>query len=735
MNNQEQKPVPLAPWEVRPVSAVVGAKSPLGRTLLLGDWRGDGFPSPNEMRLTGLVWGLLLAGVCLVIYRLQPPDREWAATLEDTAVGWGLLLLLVLVGFLVGNVVLQARQHRNLSPAVTRAVLLALLVGGVLGQWSWRASSVWVVALILTPLLAAVLAYLLASLTERGHAPAVVALAEFVGLAMVVTGVSMLLPPQAGTMIVMAVNPQGPVGAVMTAVHLGGICDLPRLMTDLRNPDFKVAREAANAIADLNDPRAIEPLRQAAQEPTPGHTAMMAVYALSKITDPRAQQVLQELTKDHRLMWLPEVRRTSVTSAQQQVGPALADVRNPMVEKRIAAMAVLELAAAREHLPVILQALRDPDARVRVSAARTLQRLEDPRALDALIVAARDGDRSVRNVAIFAIAELEDPRAIPILLEASANETESDRQRAAFRGLAELADPRSARAMIKWMALEHSASPPPGRRALVGMKTHARVPLIEAATSKDYYERKAAISLLRELYSADTEAQAAIRRGEKIFDATALEAQLRERGGGPTLKADLLLRAARSDDPALHAVAAEAIDGLSGDENQRVLMAGLDDSTPRVRALAVRALGSWRFDRDAERAVQDALMDSSPLVRRAAIQKAHHTFGQGAVDIIVQHLNRDPDVQVRLLAAKRFEEHMPSKEDQPLIYDTLLHDNDPRVRAAVAHIIERRCREYAAAYEALEKASKDPHPAVRAAARKAIARIDQYRRDYGPPQR
>jgi hypothetical protein len=106
------------------------------------------------------------------------------------------------------------------------------------------------------------------------------------------------------------------------------------------------------------------------------------------------------------------------------------------------------------------------------------------------------------------------------------------------------------------------------------------------------------------------------------------------------------------------------------------------------------------------------------------------------VDVVVQHLNHDPDVQVRLLAATRFEEApTPSEWDQPLINDTLLHDKDPRVRAAVPHIIERRCSDDGGAYAALQKARQDPDPAVREAVRKAITTIDGYRRDYGMPHR
>lgn len=267
------------------------------------------------------------------------------------------------------------------------------------------------------------------------------------------------------------------------------------------------------------------------------------------------------------------------------------------------------------------------------------------------------------------------------------------------------------------------------------MKTQARVPLLEAAASNDYKTRRACISLLRELYPGDAQAKATIARGEKMFDATALTGQLQERQGGPTVKADLILRAARSDDPAVLAVARKKTDDLFGPANEQILMEGRKDPDPRVRAMAIRALGGWQFgDHEAEHAVQDALKDSSPLVRRAAIEKAKHTFGQGVVDIVVQHLHGDPDVQVRLLATTRFENDMPGAPDQALIYDALLHDKDAQVRVATARLIWR-CRDYAGAYEALQKAKQDPDPSVRDAVQKAITLIDQYRRQYGMPRR
>lgn len=726
---QQDQPqaIQLAQYETKPAQTRLER---VAQALLLGAWRGDGSPTPNGMRLAGLVWGALLAAVCLAVYLLQPVDAVWGAIIRDTPVGKSLLLLVVLVGFLVGNITLQARQRRGLSPALSRAVLLALLIGGMLAQWSWRASPVWVVALILTPLLAAIWAYVAASLTEQGRNPILVIGGTWLGLVMLLTAVAMLLPPQAGTMVVMSANPQGPLARVVGALPGQELAQLPQLIEGLGSSDWKVAREAANSIIKLNSPAVIEPLREAALDRQVGSQRMFALYALGRIDDPRARQVLAELSRTEFGMAYRETREAATEAAKQKMAQALSGLQSPDVSKRKEAMEVLELAATREHLPVLLGALKDPDADIRVGACRTLERLEDPRALEGLVVAARDSDRSVRNCAIWALADLRDRRAIPILLEASQNDKEQDRQRAAWQGLSKLPDPRSARAMVAWMVREENCTPNPGREALLHMKQFARVPLIEAATSSDYKTRRNAIPLLRELYPGDAQVKAAIKRGEAIFDAQTLTVQFKERYG-PAVKADLLIRAATSDDPAVQAVARDFTDDVSGDANEEILMKARNDPDPRVRAMAVRMLGGRYFGGDAEKAVQEALKDKSPLVRRAAIEKAEHTFGQGVVDIIVQHMNRDPDVEVRLLATKRFEEHVPSKDDQPLIYDTLLHDRDPRVRAAVPHIIERRCRDYKDSYAALQKARKDPNPAVREAVQKAIKIIDDYRRDYG----
>lgn len=731
--SQQDQPqaIELAQYETKPAHTKTER---VAQALLLGAWRGDGSPTPNGMRLAGLVWGALLAAVCLAVYLLQPVDAVWGAIIRDTPVGKSLLLLVVLVGFLVGNITLQARQRRGLSPALSRAVLLALLIGGIVAQWSWRTSPVWVAALILTPLLAAIWAHVAASLIEQGRNPILVIGGTWLGLVMLLTAVTMLLPPQAGAMIVMSVNPQGPLARVVGALPGQDLAQLPQLIEDLGSNDWKVAREAANAIAKLNSPAAIEPLREVALDRQVGNQRMFALYALGRIDDPRARQVLAELSRTEFGMAYPETRQARIEAAKQKMARALSGLQSPDVSKRKEAMEVLELAATKEHLPVLLGALKDPDADIRVGACRTLERLEDPRALEALIVAARDSDRSVRNCAIWALADLRDRRAIPILLEASQSDKEQDRQQAAWRGLSRLPDPRSARAMVAWMVREENCTPNPGRVGLLRMKQFARLPLIEAATSSDYKTRRNAIPLLRELYPGDAQVKAAIKRGEAIFDAQTLTVQFKERYG-PAVKADLLIRAAKSDDPAVQAVARDFTSDVFGDANEVILMKARKDPDPRVRAMAIRILGGWQFGRDAEKAVQEALEDKSPLVRRAAIEKAEHTFGQGVVDIIVQHMNRDPDVEVRLLATKRFEEHVPSKDDQPLIYDTLLHDRDPRVRAAVPHIIERRCRDYKDSYAALQKARKDPNPAVREAVQKAIKIIDDYRRDYGRPQR
>ncbi|MEN6641073.1 MAG: HEAT repeat domain-containing protein [Armatimonadia bacterium] len=727
----EPQPVPLAQWEATPAHA---ASSRVAQALLLGAWHGDGVPSANGMRVGGLAWGLLLAAVCLVVYLLQPADAVWGAIVRDTPVGKSLLLLVVLVGFLVGNVTLQARQRRNLSPSVSRTVLLALLIGGIVAQWSWRASPVWVAALILTPLLAAIWAYVAASLIEQGRNPILVIGGTWLGLAMILTAVTMLLPPQAGAMVVMSVNPQGPLAGIARALPGQGLAALPQLIDDLGSSDWKVAREAANAIVKLNDPASIEPLREVALDRQVGNQRMFALYALGRIDDPRARQVLAELSRTEFGMAYRETREAATEAAKQKMAQALSDLQSPDASKRKEAMGVLELAATKAHLPVLLGALRDPDAEIRTGACRTLERLEDPRALEGLVVAARDSDRSVRNCAVGALAELGDPRAIPVLYEAAVSGKEDDRQWQAFRGLSRLPDQRSARAMIRWMVREENAKPNWGREALVRMKSCARVPLIEAATSSDYKTRRNAIPLLGELYPGDAQVKAAIKRGEAIFDAQTLTVQFKERYG-PAVKADLLLRAAKSSDPAVQAVARDFTDDVSGDANEEILMKARKDPDPRVRAMAIRTLGERYSGSDAEKAVQEALKDKSPLVRRVAIEKAEHTFGQGVVDIVVQHMRNDPDVQVRLLATKRFEEYGASEDDEPLIYNTLLHDKDPRVRAAVPHVIERSCRKYEWAHDALMKARQDPNPAVREAVQKALKVIDEHRRAYGGSQR
>jgi HEAT repeat protein len=242
-----------------------------------------------------------------------------------------------------------------------------------------------------------------------------------------------------------------------------------RMMADPRSYDVFLAAltdaqvdvrtEAALALGDLGDTRAVEPLTAALAAAGPltgvsrtylGLTPRAAcASALGDLMDPRAVMPLISALVDAD----SDVRRQAALSLGQlgdarAVEPliaALADESPPVREAAAAALGDLKDTRAVEPLAA---ALGDADKRLKTVIAEALGALSDPRAIDALVGLLTDADATVRRNATLSLGLLGDPRATGVLIEALTGGSPTTRSAAAV-GLGRIGGRRAVEALTR----------------------------------------------------------------------------------------------------------------------------------------------------------------------------------------------------------------------------------------------------------------------------------------------
>src|SRR5262249_40436246 len=163
--------------------------------------------------------------------------------------------------------------------------------------------------------------------------------------------------------------------------------------------DLRVRVKAAEALADLGDKRAVEPLMAAAVAATPDLRAA-AVAALGKLGDHGSVDVLFAAAHDEDR----SVRSAAVSSLSQlgiSVERVSADLASPNWQSRSAALTTLERLGDRRAAPAVIRVLTtDEDPRVRSEAARALGALGDQSTSEVLMRALGDQSSDVRVQAV-----------------------------------------------------------------------------------------------------------------------------------------------------------------------------------------------------------------------------------------------------------------------------------------------------------------------------------------------
>lgn len=224
---------------------------------------------------------------------------------------------------------------------------------------------------------------------------------------------------------------------------------VPPLIEALADRTPEVRIEAARALGNIGDARAVEPLGRLLADRR-ACVRIMAARALGAISGPRAVEILSAACAD---TGQPDRVRLAAGEGLAECGPAgraalIAMLRGPSPgDRQIAAASLLgsrnteppweESPSSQACLtdqpadPGLLEALvvvsADPDARTAACATEVMRRYRDPRVTEALLSALRYDSASVRTRAANGLTLIEEPRAVAPLaamLDVAADEGE-----------------------------------------------------------------------------------------------------------------------------------------------------------------------------------------------------------------------------------------------------------------------------------------------------------------------
>jgi HEAT repeat protein len=383
--------------------------------------------------------------------------------------------------------------------------------------------------------------------------------------------------------------------------------------------DVKLKWDLQEALQDVKDPRAVEPL-VAALKDGDKDVRNRAASALGQTKAPRAvEPLVARLKDDQESVRVSAARSLGEIKGSQAVEPLIVTLKDPSPEVRCsAAIALGEIKDSRAIEPLIT-ALKDQNTNVRRDAIKALAAFKHQQALVPLIAAMKDDDWVVRRDAARALGDLNNPQAIQSLIVALKDENLMV-QEAAEAALREVKNFGPTESPIT-----------PKIEKMISTKEEV---------SKLLSEREnAALAALSALLVAlndhdpSVRSQAAMDLGRKK-DPRALEP---------------LIIALRDQEPDVRWRSAWAL-GMTNDTRAvEPLITALKDRDWKVRSRAADSLGKIKDNRAVDPLIA-ALSDQDPIVRQEASGALGKIKDYRAVEPLIATL-KDKDMRVQQGAA------------------------------------------------------------------------------------
>ena len=190
--------------------------------------------------------------------------------------------------------------------------------------------------------------------------------------------------------------------------------DVNGLIRLLNNTDPDIQYEAAGALGDIGDPRAVGPLITALKNNELSGVRWKAAEALSKIGVPAVDALIGGLShEDDDVRWKAAIALGEIGDSKA-VGPLIALLRDEdrFVKSRAAqALGMIGDAA----VDPLIHALREGDGNLRWGAAIALGKIRDTRAIIPLIHSLADKYENVRSESATSLAGFGKPALAPLL--------------------------------------------------------------------------------------------------------------------------------------------------------------------------------------------------------------------------------------------------------------------------------------------------------------------------------
>jgi HEAT repeat protein len=186
------------------------------------------------------------------------------------------------------------------------------------------------------------------------------------------------------------------------------------LILALKNKDPKVQYDAAEALGDLRDNRAVEPLAAALKSHEFSGVRWKAAEALAKLGPPSVDALVGALRhEDDDVRWKAAVALGEIGDPRA-IDPLISLLCDE--DRFVKSHAALALGTIGEPaVKPLLRALREGDGNLRWGAAIALGKLRDPRAIEPLIRALADKYENVRAESASSLAAIGKPALGPLL--------------------------------------------------------------------------------------------------------------------------------------------------------------------------------------------------------------------------------------------------------------------------------------------------------------------------------
>jgi len=319
--------------------------------------------------------------------------------------------------------------------------------------------------------------------------------------------------------------------------------------------------------------------------------------------------------------------------------------------------------------------LRSHDVTVRSDAAHQLGKLADERAVPALAQVLEDADEYVRKSVVMALRRIGGPSAMEALRAALGDRSEQVVLQA-VNGLRDMRDKGAVEPLIRVLARRERSLQLASTDALVRIGGDAVGPLMEAFKDRNLRRRignqvwKILVDMGSRAIDPLLEMMTDENQYVRLTSISVLGRIGDKRVVGPMVNLFL-------DDPRMQEAVVTTLARL---EERGVLEhpAGADREITLARDVIDALAGGQRPD--VVKALQEALENPSPKVRRFAMRALFTLLGDGALEHLVKALG-DEDVDVKRLAIKIMARLRDKRVVDPLL-QLILHDGEQLEEAA-----------------------------------------------------